>query len=110
AHQLVKMDLGSGNESADAAAPLYNPFALEKGEGMASGHQADLMDSRKVAFGGDAIAGAQLTCFDPFADGTLNPLVGRNGSPAVSILLCHTTLPDVAESLQHTLHQALYPL
>ena len=44
---------------------------------MASGHQADMMRARKVAFGGNRVAGLELPRIDALANDALNALISR---------------------------------
>jgi len=45
---------------------------------MASGHQADVMKSRKLSFGSHQVPGLQLAVFDDSPYLFLNPPIGRN--------------------------------
>jgi len=76
AHQFIEMNFGRGDESADTAAALDEAFAFEGGEGVAGGHQADLMELGEVALGGDRVPGLEVAGVDAFADGVLDALVG----------------------------------
>src|SRR2546429_4702701 len=87
AHQFIKVNFWGGDKSSDAAAALDDSFAFERGQGVAGGHQADLMDLGEVAFGRHGVAGTQVSGIDTLADGALNPLVGRQ---AVAILDWHS--------------------
>ena len=78
AHQLIEMDFRSGDECADSAAALDDPFALERGERVASGHQADLVNLREVALGSDGVPRLQLPRINALADRALDPLVRRH--------------------------------
>jgi hypothetical protein len=49
------MNFWSGHERPNAATVLHNTFSFERGECVAGGHQADLMNFRQVAFGRDGI-------------------------------------------------------
>jgi hypothetical protein len=69
------MNFRGSDECADAAAALDDSFALERGEGVAGGHQADLMKLSEVAFRGDGVTGSQLAGFDALADPALDSLV-----------------------------------
>jgi hypothetical protein len=72
------MNFRSGDEGANAAAPLNDSFAFEGSQSVARSHQADQMDSRKIPLGIHGIPGTQMSGFDALADGVLDLLVGRN--------------------------------
>src|SRR5260370_34351052 len=87
AHQLIEVNFGRGDKSADSAAALDNAFAFARGKSMARGHQADLMDLCKIALRRNRVTGMQLSGIDAPANGALNPLVGRQ---AVAVLRWHS--------------------
>src|SRR6266446_4819163 len=72
------MDFWSRHERSDAAASLHDAVVFERGERVAGGHQADLMNLRQVAFGCDGVAWLQLAGINAFADGALDSLIGRH--------------------------------
>src|SRR6266481_6090973 len=86
-HQFIEVNFWGGDKSSDAAAALDDSFALQRGQRMARGHQADLMDFGEVALRGDGVAGMQLSSVDALADGALNSLVGGQ---AVAVLGGHS--------------------
>jgi len=47
---------------------------------VASGHQADMMRARKVAFGGNRVAGLELPRIDALANDALNALISRHSA------------------------------
>src|SRR5882724_384791 len=61
------------------------------------------MNACEIALRCHPVAGAQMSRLNPFTDGALNPLIGRYAAFAVSILLRHTTLLDVASQLTQSL-------
>ena len=75
--QLVEMNFGGRDESPGAVAAFDNAVAGEVGEGVAGGHEADVVDSGKLALRGDDVAGFQLAGVDAAADGVLNFSVSR---------------------------------
>src|ERR1700722_18853528 len=77
-HQLVEVNFGGGDESADSAAALNDTFALEGCEGVARGHEADFVKAREFAFGGDGVAWLEFAGFDNGADRALNAAIRRN--------------------------------
>src|SRR6266853_923292 len=95
AHQLIEMNFWGGDKSSDAPAPLDDAFAFKGGEGVARGHEADLVDVGEVALGSDGVTGAQITGVNALADGALNSLVGRQ---AVAVLYWHS-LPRTGPGL-----------
>src|SRR6266480_3920828 len=61
--------------------------ALEGGESVPRGHEADLMKLGEVAFRSDGVTGAQLAGFDALADPALDSLVRGQ---AVAVLRRHS--------------------
>jgi hypothetical protein len=72
------MNFWSGDESADPSAALDQAFALEGGESVASGHEADIMNSCEFSFGGYHVSGAQLASVNASSNLFLDPLIRRN--------------------------------
>ncbi len=75
AHQLIEVNFGSGDKRPDTAATLDDAFAFERSESVTSGHEADLMNPGKFAFGSDGITGTQLAGIDALEDRGLDALV-----------------------------------
>src|SRR6266852_4753132 len=72
------MDFWSRHERSDTAAALHDTVVYERGECVARGHQADLMNLRQVAFGWHGVARSQLAGINAFADPALDSLIGRH--------------------------------
>src|SRR6266481_8643227 len=60
-HQFIEVNFWSGDKRSNAAAALDDSFAFQRGQGVASGHKADLMDFSEVALRGDRVTGMQLS-------------------------------------------------
>ena len=71
------MNLWRSDERADAAAAFDKAFAFEGSEGVARGHEADVMRLGELALGGDGVAGLKLAGIDAFANDALNALIRR---------------------------------
>jgi len=78
AHQLVEVNLGGGDKRADAPAAFHNSFTFQSGQGVAGGHQADLMNLGEISFRRDRVSGAQLARFNALANHALNALISRH--------------------------------
>src|SRR5258708_27709327 len=76
AHQFIKVNLGGRDKSSDAAAALDHAFAVERGQGVTRGHEADLVDFGEARVGSDGVTGMQMPGIDALANGALNSLVG----------------------------------
>src|SRR5882762_1273809 len=90
AHQLIEVNLGGCDEGADASTTFHDPFTFQRGQGVAGGHQADLMNFGEISFRRNRVPGAQLAGFNALANHALNALRIRH---AVSTLLTDS-LPD----------------
>ena len=77
AEQLVEVNLGRSDEGAGAMAALDDAIAGQLGEGVACGHEADVVDAGELALGRDGVAGLELARVDAAADDVLNPAISR---------------------------------
>ena len=75
AGEFVEVDLRRTDKRSGARTPQHQTFAFQDGKSVTSGHQADAMNSGKLAFRIDSIAGLQLSAFNLPQDGVLNFLV-----------------------------------
>src|SRR6202030_3915233 len=89
-HQFIEMNFRSGDKSADPAAALHQAFALERGKGMASGHQADIMNSSEFSFGGHHVSGAELASVNVASNLFLDPFIRRD---SICLLGQHSRFP-----------------
>src|SRR5947207_9678407 len=87
AHQFIKVNFWGSDKSSDAAAPLDDSFAFERGQSVARGHEADLMNLGEITLGSYGVTRMQLSGIDALADGALNSLVGGH---AVAIFRSHS--------------------
>src|SRR4029077_1997281 len=102
AHQFIKVNFRRGDKSANAAAAFDDSFAFERGQSVARGHEADLMNLGEVALGGDGVPRMQMPGVDAFTNGALNSLVSRQ---AVAVLGWHS-LSDSSALLNSRASQA----
>src|SRR2546430_13526333 len=65
------------DKGADAAAAFDKAFTFEGSEGVARGHEADVMGLGELALGGDWVAGLKLAGIDALANDALNALIRR---------------------------------
>jgi hypothetical protein len=72
------MNFWSRDEGADSAAAFHQTFALERGESVSSGHQADIMNSGEFSFGGHHVSGAELASVNATSNLFLDPFVRRD--------------------------------
>src|SRR5215469_1854701 len=77
-HQFIEVNLGRGDEGADSAPALDDAFAFKGGERVAGGHQAHVVYFCQFTLRGNAIARTQGAILNGLANGSLNPLVGRD--------------------------------
>src|SRR5580692_7101579 len=69
------MNLRRGYERSRARAAYDHALALQSGERLAGGHEANSVNPRQFPFRVDNVTGFQLTRFEACDDRALNPLV-----------------------------------
>src|SRR5579863_5611156 len=79
------MNLRRGDERSCARAAYDHTLALQSGERLAGGHEANSVNPRQFPFRVDNVTGLQLTRLESCDDRALNPLV-RGHSVLMSLL------------------------